>query len=60
MRWEYKTLYMPDTELDERRVEATIAPLGEHGWELVGVAERERHGYTHEVVLFFRRPAAAA
>jgi hypothetical protein len=60
MRWEYKTVYVSDVDVNDRRVDASLAPMGEHGWELVGVASRDKHGYTHEVILFFKRPATGA
>lgn len=59
MRWEYKTVYVSDVDVEARRVDESLASLGEHGWELAGVAERDKHGYTHELILFFKRPAAA-
>ncbi len=59
MRWEYKRVNLDIQDVPEPRFEVELNRLGKAGWELVSVVQHERHGYSHEVHLVFKRPLAA-
>lgn len=55
MRWEYKRVNLEIGEVPHRPFEDELNALGAEGWELVGTLQHERHGYSHEVHLVFKR-----
>ncbi len=60
MRWEYKRLNLDIADIPHAAFEAELNELGAHGWELVAAVQHERHGYSHEVHLVFKRRASVA
>ena len=57
--WEYLRTVVEFSKLLRGDGDAEVARLGAEGWELVSTIARERHGYGHEVCLFFKRPMAS-
>jgi hypothetical protein len=57
-RWEYKNLHIEGTVLPD--AERMLNALGAEGWELCGIVQRERHGYSKDVLFVLKRPVAAA
>ena len=57
-RWEYKNLHIEGTELPE--AERILNAAGGEGWELCGIVQRERHGYSKDVLFVLKRPIPAA
>ena len=57
VRWEYKTLHLEGTELQD--TERQLNEAGAAGWELCGIVHRERHGYSKDVLYVLKRPSAA-
>ena len=60
MRWEYKRVNLDIADVPEEKFEIELNRLGASGWELVGSLQHERHGYSHEVHLVFKRAIAEA
>ena len=60
MRWEYKRMDLDISDLGGAGFEEQLNRLGSDGWELSFAVQRERHGYSHEVHMVFKRPLAAA
>ena len=58
MRWEYKSLHLEGTELDE--TDRVLNAAGAEGWELCGIVQREKHGYSKDVIYVLKRPVPAA
>lgn len=56
MRWEYKRVPCEPNELQEGEIDVRLAELGNEGWELVTSVQKERHGHTSQLHLFFKRP----
>jgi hypothetical protein len=56
MRWEYKRIECQIGDVPQADFEDELNTLGALGWELVGSLQHERHGYSHEVHLLFKRP----
>lgn len=54
LRWEYRSLRLEGTELDE--TDRVLNAAGAEGWELAGVVHRERHGYSKDVIYVLKRP----
>jgi hypothetical protein len=59
MRWEYRRLDVEIGEVSSEDFEKQLNDLGAEGWELVSTIQHERHGYSREVHLVFKRPVAA-
>lgn len=55
MRWRYKRVDIDITDVGGVRFEERLDGLGADGWELVTALQHERHGYSHEVHLLFKR-----
>ena len=60
VRWEFTSVQTEDRVLWSGEIDARLNQLGEQGWELVGLAQRERHGYSHELYFVFSRPLEGA
>lgn len=58
MRWEYKRVNLDIADVPQAEFEIELNRLGAAGWELVGTVQHERHGYSHEVHLVFKRALA--
>lgn len=57
LRWEYRSLRLEGTELDE--TDRVLNAAGAEGWELTGIVHRERHGYSKDVIYVLKRPLPA-
>jgi hypothetical protein len=57
MRWQYKRVNLDIGDVPGTSFQDRLDELGEEGWELVATLQHERHGYSHEVHLVFKRPA---
>lgn len=60
MRWEYRRVDLEIGEVSREDFVARLNEAGAEGWELVTVVQHERHGYSREVHLVFKRPIAGA
>ncbi|MBX3204796.1 MAG: DUF4177 domain-containing protein [Labilithrix sp.] len=60
MRWHYKRVDVDIGGVAEASFEQRLDRLGVEGWELVTAIQHARHGYSQEVHLLFKRPAANA
>ena len=60
MRWLYKRVDLDIGDVAQASFEERLARLGLEGWELVTTIQHARHGYSHEVHLLSKRPAADA
>lgn len=58
VHWEYKNLHIQGTDLPD--AERMLNALGAEGWELCGIVQRERHGYSKDVLFVLKRPIPAA
>lgn len=58
-RWEYRRLDLDIADVPKPAFEEALNALGREGWELVASLQHERHGYSHEVHLVFKRAASA-
>jgi hypothetical protein len=54
--WEYKRLDLDIADVAGGAFEDRLQALGAARWELVTAIQHERHGYSHEVHLVFKRP----
>lgn len=55
MRWQYKRVNLDIGDVPQDAFEQRLDALGREGWELVATIQHERHGYSHEVHLVFKR-----
>ena len=53
---EYKRITLPILEVGKPEFEAELNRLGGEGWDLVSIIPHERHGYSAEAHLVFKRP----
>lgn len=60
MRWEYRRVDLDIAQVAKAGFEQTLNALGAEGWELVSAIQHERHGYSHEVHLVFKRGCGEA
>jgi hypothetical protein len=60
MRWEYKRVDLDIGDVAGAGFESQLDGIGGEGWELVTAVQHERHGYSHEVHLVFKRPVVTA
>jgi hypothetical protein len=58
MRWEYRRIQVEIGDVAKDDFEARLNEAGAEGWELVTAVQHERHGYSREVHLVLKRPAA--
>jgi len=58
MSWEYHQETCKASDIGTDAISARLATLGEADWELVSVVLQERHGYSHEAYMFFKKPKA--
>jgi len=56
MRWQYKRVNLAIGDVPQSAFQDQLDALGAEGWELVATLQHERHGYSHEVHLVFKRP----
>lgn len=59
MRWEYRRIHLEVAEVSRDDFDARLNEAGADGWELVTVVQHERHGYSRDVHLLFKRPVPA-
>ena len=51
-KYEYKVLQLEEGTASKQTV---LNKLGKDGWELVGVEPENRDGWSHDVILYFKR-----
>ena len=56
---EYKRITLPIIDVAKPELETQLNQLGSEGWELVSVISHEKHGYSAETHLIFKRPKTA-
>ncbi len=59
MRWEYRRIDLPIEDVAKDEFVKLLDEAGAEGWELVTALQHERHGYSREVHLVLKRPAAS-
>lgn len=55
-RWQYTRTVVEGAALIRGEADVEMQRLGRDGWELVVAVPREKHGYSHEVCLVWKRP----